>query len=121
MKLTVSQIEQALAHAGGVQSVASDALGVHRSTISRRVARSERLQQVRREARESTLDLAESKLLELIKAGNLTACIYYLKTQGKERGYSERQEVTGAKGGPVGYLQTVRDADRDLREFEAAA
>ena len=41
---------------------------------------------------ESSVDLAESKLIEAIKDGNLTAIIFFLKTQGKSRGYSERSE-----------------------------
>jgi len=44
------------------------------------------------EAREGSLDLAESKLMEAINAGNLTAIIFFLKTQGKKRGYVERSE-----------------------------
>ena len=36
---------------------------------------------------ESHLDLAESKLLNLIEAGNERAIIYYLKTKGRSRGY----------------------------------
>ena len=30
--------------------------------------------------------------MKLIRAGNLTAIIFFLKTQGKSRGYSERSE-----------------------------
>jgi hypothetical protein len=40
-------------------------------------------------------------LFKLIKEGNVAATIFYLKTQGKQRGYIERQEVTGADGAPI--------------------
>lgn len=39
------------------------------------------------------LDFAESKLFEQIKSNNVTSTIFYLKTQGKNRGYVERQEL----------------------------
>lgn len=39
------------------------------------------------------LDFAESKLYTAIKNGNMTATIFYLKTQGKARGYIEKHEV----------------------------
>jgi hypothetical protein len=75
-----------------------------------------------REAVESisdkALDHVESKLFQLIDGAtrevvagdeivtikdspNPTACIFYLKTKGKKRGYVERQELTGEDGKPI--------------------
>ena len=51
-----------------------------------------------KEARESLLDDAESELQKQMLRGNITALIFYLKTQGKGRGYVERQEFTGKDG-----------------------
>ena len=67
---------------------------------------------------ERAIDFAESKLFELMDGArkevvtqdgiqvvkdtpNATATIFYLKTKAKHRGYVERQEITGADGGPV--------------------
>ena len=44
------------------------------------------------EVNESAIDYVEHSLMRLIKEGNPTAIIFYLKTKGKNRGYVERQE-----------------------------
>jgi len=43
------------------------------------------------EVREGLIDYAESMLLKKIKNEDLGAIIFFLKTQGKKRGYSEKQ------------------------------
>ena len=45
------------------------------------------------DARESLIDDAESELQKQMFKGNITALIFFLKTQGKKRGYIERQEI----------------------------
>lgn len=46
------------------------------------------------------LDLAENKLLQKINDGDLGAICFYLKCQGKHRGYIERQQIdTTISGG----------------------
>jgi hypothetical protein len=43
---------------------------------------------------EQNLDLAEHKLLGVINEGNMTAVIFYLKTKGRERGYSRSRRFS---------------------------
>lgn len=66
---------------------------------------------------EVSLDFAESALFKQIKEGNVTATIFYLKTKGKKRGYVERQEVTGAQGGPV-KTETINLDKLSLNELK---
>ena len=45
------------------------------------------------EVKETALDIAEDKLMGLIRDGNLGAICFFLKCQGKHRGYVERQKI----------------------------
>lgn len=84
--------------AGNVTAVA-DTLGISRMTMYRKIRKSPVLQAAIEEARESSLDKVEHVLHQKAADGEPWAVCFYLKTQGKRRGYVERQEVTGAEGG----------------------
>ena len=66
-------------------------LGVSRPTLDNWIASDPDYDKAMIEARESTLDLAESKLMELVGDKNLGAICFYLKTIGKSRGFVETQ------------------------------
>ncbi|HQM65783.1 MAG TPA: helix-turn-helix domain-containing protein [Anaerolineaceae bacterium] len=101
MRITDKQIEHAIKQTAGNVSQAAKALQVSRTTVHKRIAKSEKLREVLRDTREELIDIAESALRREVLDGNITAIIFTLKTQGKARGYVERQEVTGADGGAV--------------------
>ena len=92
----------------GLLTAAADSLGVSRSALYDAAKRHPEIQQAIEDARDRTTDLAEGKLFQKINEGDNTAIIFYLKTQGKKRGYVERQEVTGAEGGEL-TVRIVRD------------
>lgn len=88
-------------------------ISITHGAISLRVASSEHLRQVRRECEEEGLDFAEYKLLDLIKSGDRTAILFYLKCKGKERGYIERKEFSGSFTTPPNVVVNFVDPEED--------
>jgi hypothetical protein len=88
---------------------------VHRSSVQELIEKRPSLQRVCKDAREGMLDNAESSLYRAVIQGEAWAVCFFLKTQGKARGYVERDpelpplEVLLAAL-PVAVAQTVRAA-----------
>lgn len=91
--LSAVEIKAALLANFGNAAQAAEALGCHRNTIMGRIARSKELRAAKEEALESALDLAENTLIKKIREGNLTATIFFLKCQGRHRGYIEQHRI----------------------------
>ncbi len=100
-KYTISQVEEALRLCGGIRGAAAQKLGCTTSTITNYIERSPTLQKALYEIEEDLLDLAESKMLTGVKNGERPYVLFYLRTKGKRRGYTEGAEVTGPDGGPL--------------------
>ncbi len=91
--LTVYDIEKALVKNGGFVSLTAKALGVSPNAIYSRIKKSELLQRVKKEIDEAHLDLAESKLVKGIKAGEWEHVKFMLQYKGSSRGYVKSQKV----------------------------
>lgn len=102
----VKQIEDTIRAKDGNVTEVAKALGVSRTAIYKRINNSERLQIALEEARQSLVDLAETKLRQLINEGNPAAVFFTLKTIGQDRGYIEQRHVDLTTGGqPIkGYV-----------------
>ena len=92
------QIIEALEKHGGLVLHAARALGCNRSSLTGRIKKNPDLQIRLDDIRQCNIDIAESKLMELIQNGQPSAIIFFLKCLGKERGYVERVEQTGKDG-----------------------
>lgn len=99
-KYTAETVAEAIKRAKGFVNTAARGLGCSRRTVYRYLDRYPSIREALIEAREAMLDISEIKLLEQIQAGNITAILFFLKTQGKDRGYTERHEVSG-EAGPI--------------------
>lgn len=107
-----AQIIAAIKESRGLLTLAAEKVGITYRTINNYTHEFPSVQQAVEEAAETQLDIAEDHLYNKIKdkdaEGDLTAIIFFLKTKGKGRGYIERNEVTGAEGGPV-QVENVRN------------
>lgn len=79
-------------------STACSAFGVSRATFYAR-RRDDPVFDARcTDVEEMVKDFGEAALLKKIKEGDTTCIIFFAKTKLKDRGYTERHEVTGANG-----------------------
>lgn len=81
---------EALQKAGGIIYAACDAVGISRATFYAWRASDADFAAAVSDVLEAQVDFVESRLLQKIKDGDTTAMIYYLKTKGKHRGWSEK-------------------------------
>lgn len=88
-KYSYSEVAAAARMSKGVKAEAARILRVHYNTIANYVRKWPELEDVFAQAREHTLDKAELKLQEHIELGSLQALMFYLSTQGRERGYTK--------------------------------
>jgi hypothetical protein len=92
-RYTTAVLANALQEAHGLVYVAAAQLGCRAETIKVRLAQSPEIRRVQDEAKGRLLDQTEQRLYDAIEAGDPWAIQFFLKTQGKSRGYVERQEV----------------------------
>jgi len=95
---TAKRIIKALKETNGLLTMAATKSGIGYRTVCRYVAEYPSVKEAAQDAKESMLDFAEGKLYTKIKAGDNIAILFYLKTQGKARGYIERQEFANPTG-----------------------
>lgn len=110
---TAAQVEDAIRKSAGNVTAAARGLGVGRTALHARIAKSPDLQRVLQEEREALVDMAESALRAEVLDRNMTAIIWTLKAspEAKRRGWSERHEVGGADGAPMTIQMTWGDID----------
>lgn len=91
----------ALKASKGIIQTACDACGITRAMFYRWRDGDSGFKAKYDEVNEGQIDKVESKLLRKIDDGDTTAIIFYLKTKGKSRGYSERTVDNGHQLAPV--------------------
>ena len=85
---------EALVSTRGNVSMAAEKLGVNRRTISRWMVQHPHLRMLVSEQRDRLLDKAEENVFEAVMQRDLKMSMFVLRTLGKNRGYTERREVS---------------------------
>jgi hypothetical protein len=98
-KFELAHVEAALRANAGIVTAAAKTLkqaygSCAPASVRNYIKRYPSLGRVVAEVVEQNLDLAEHKLLGMINEGNMTAVIFYLKTKGRERGYSRSRRFS---------------------------
>lgn len=97
----------------GIISYACEKTNISRQTFYNWKENDEEFAQQADDIQETTVDMAESKLLSSINEGNVAAIIFYLKTKGKKRGYVEQHDVDLGGNAFERLMRETVDDDED--------
>lgn len=112
-KANKEKLLEALGACRGVILRACNKAGVGRKTYYNWMETDEAFRSEVALIQDEQIDFVEGNLLNLIESGDTTATIFYLKTRGKHRGYSERIELTGKDGRDL----YAKMSEAELREL----
>lgn len=109
-RLTPERLIAAIRRCKGMLTLVAKELGVSYEAVRKSVHRFPTVAAALREARDEVTDTAELALYKRIQNGDPWAVQFWLKTQGKSRGFVERQEITGADGEavPIRFIEVVK-------------
>tara|TARA_E500000318_G_C3403838_1_gene150880 strand:- start:167 stop:535 length:369 start_codon:yes stop_codon:yes gene_type:complete len=110
------KVLEALEKSFGVVTTACKAVGVSRTQFYQWLKDDAEFKKQVDDINNIALDMAESQLHKQIINGNTSATIFYLKTKGKNRGYVERQELTGFEGTKLFDIEIVTRVEEDDKE-----
>ncbi len=109
-RFTPAEIVAALTACKGLVYLTAKRLKCAPETISNYCKRYPSVQAAKDAQRGQMVDLAEQKLWESIQHGEAWGITLCLKTLGKDRGYVERQELSGQDGTPLTLKVVYEDA-----------
>lgn len=115
--LTAELVAVAIYEARGMLSVAARKLGTSVRTVKTFVEQDPLCKTAAEEADEMLLDFAEAKLFQKIKAGDIASIIFYLRTKGKGRGYTEKSHDT-QDNSPAARRNELQEAEERQRLLE---
>jgi hypothetical protein len=118
-KLNEKLVGEAIVKARGNLAQVARKFGVSRQAAWKFVESRPALKAICHDEREGMIDEAESALNAAVRAGEAWAVCFFLKTQGKSRGYIEKAEVEHDMKAAVKIVKVIVDAN-DTPGSEAA-
>ena len=107
-RYTTTEIIEALQATKGMVFLASKKLGCSHQTVYNYLERHPTVRRAKEAEDGHFGDLCELKLFDAANRGESWAVQFALRTKFKQRGYIERQEITGADGGSIN-IEYVND------------
>ena len=98
---------EALTKSLGIVTNAVKVTGISRTTHYAWMEKDPEYRSRVEEATDAQIDFVEGSLIQRIQEGDTTATIFYLKTKGKKRGYTERMEIAPAEGTTMSFYQML--------------
>jgi len=107
-RLSKAKVRAALIKSKGGVYLAASNLGVVHGTVYNYLERFPELKELKESFDGELVDKGVFQLHDAVESGDPWAVKYALSTKGKDRGYTERQEITGADGNEI-IFKVVRD------------
>lgn len=98
IRQTKKALLEALEKTLGIVTTACKIVGISRQTFYKYTQDDKEFAKAVKDIENVTFDFVESQLHKQIKDNNTASTIFYAKTKMKNRGYVERQEITGRDG-----------------------
>ena len=114
MKLSKKKVKLAIDGSGGIKSVIAERCGVTVPAITKFLNKHPDVNLVYLSELDKVTDLAESKLIKLIKSNDFRAIKFFLENKGKNRGYGQQNLDITSGGEPIQTIklvEVVRDDD----------
>jgi len=107
-KHNASDVIEAIQGTAGIKTTIAQKLAVHRHTVDNYLDRWVTVQEAYDDEVARVGDMAESKLFEAMREGDIASIRWYLARVRRGK-YTERQEITGADSGPLTFRVVYDD------------
>ena len=110
---SIETLLEAIKGSGAVVSTIAKRLGCDWNTAKKYINKWSKTIAAFNDEQEAILDMCESAIYKSVQEGNTQDAKWVLATKGKKRGFTERQEITGADGGDIQLNVSVNLVKKD--------